>query len=300
MTYHCAVIGGGPAGLNAALVLARSLKTTLLIDNNTARNKVTQESHNFITRDGITPEEFRKKAHEDLYKYPDVQIQNQTLTDIVKTEDCFQLTTDNGESFEAQNIILSTGLKDILPDIKGIHDVYGRSVFSCPFCDGYESKDEPLVYFAHDDNTFHAVKMISNWNKDITICTNGNNILTEKESETLLNKGFQIINNEIKAIHSNDGNLAHVEFTDGSILDKNRGFVSYRMEQSADFFKTLGLKMNEFGGIETDSYGRTNISGIYAAGDNAEGPPQLIIAAAHGSKAAIGVIMDSVEKQFES
>jgi thioredoxin reductase len=298
MTLDCAVIGGGPAGFNAALVLARGCQDTILFDDKNPRNKVTHESHNFITRDGISPKQFRQKAQEDLLKYDSVEISNQTVTKIVKKHDYFQITVLSGETFEARNIILSTGLKDILPDIKGIHEVYGKSIFSCPFCDGYESMHEPLVYFADDVHTLYAVKIISNWNSDITICTNGKTVLTEKEASILSDKGLQVITTEIEALHHDNGHLTHVEFKDGSKLSKKRGFVSSRLEQASRLFEPLGLKVNDFGGIVTDEYGRTNMTGVYAAGDNSTGPPQLIIAAALGSKAAIGVIMDSVEKEF--
>lgn len=298
MTFDCAVIGGGPAGANAALVLLRGKKKVIMFDDDNARNSVTTESHNFITQDGAHPAEFREKAYKNLHKYPGMSHCSEHVKEIIQKHQTFQIITESEESYETENIILSTGLKDVLPDIKGIHDVYGTSVFSCPFCDGYELSNEPIVYLANDEHTFHAVKVLSNWNNDITICTNNKEVLTLEQIETLNKAGIQIIEDEIQQLHSSDGNLNSIEFKNGQSLNRSKGFVSYKMEQSSPLYEKLGLTLNDTGGIQTDIYGRTNINGVYAAGDNAAGPPQLIIASAAGSKAAIGIIMDNVEKKY--
>ncbi|WP_066186478.1 MULTISPECIES: NAD(P)/FAD-dependent oxidoreductase [Gracilibacillus] len=298
MLYDCAVIGGGPAGLNASLVLARGKKTVLLLDDGTPRNAVTQESHNFITRDGIQPADFRKAAHADLNKYDAISYQKKRVNDIIPSEDVFSIRTNDDQEYRVKTMILATGLKDVLPDIEGIHDVYGTSLFACPFCDGWELKDTPLVYIAERGPVFHGVKMFSNWNKDIVVCTNGKETLSTEEKEILAQKQIQVLEDEILRLQSENGQLKKIQFKNGKELEREAGFVSYDMQQAAPFAERLGLEMNEMGGIQTDSYGRTSIKGIYAAGDNASGPPQLIIAASEGNKAAIGVISDFVEDSF--
>ncbi len=297
--YDCAVIGGGPAGLNASLILGRGRKEVILFDDDTPRNAVTQESHNFITRDGIKPSEFRKAAHTDLRKYATVTIQKERVSHIISDASSFRIQTEAGGDYIAKTIILATGMKDILPDIEGIHDVYGTSLFACPFCDGWELKDIPLVYIADGEHAFHGVKMVSNWNKDIVVCTNGKESLSVDEKNLLAQKQIEVIEDEILQLQGEKGQLKTIQFKNGKELQKEAGFVSYKLQQAVPFAEQLGLEMNEMGGIKTDIYGRTSVKGVYACGDTtASNPPQLIIAASEGSKAALGVISDFVEETF--
>src|SRR5437899_5927886 len=172
MLYDCAIIGGGPAGLNAALILGRARRNAILIDNNNPRNAVTQESHGFITRDGIKPNEFRQIAHKELGKYPSVRDKKQEVTSVIKNEPLFELVTSKGERYQSKTIIISTGLKDILPNIPNISDFFGKSLFHCPFCDGWELKDMPLVVIVDEQKQgFHFTQIIYNWSKDLVVCT---------------------------------------------------------------------------------------------------------------------------------
>lgn len=297
MLYDCAVIGGGPAGLTASLMIGRGRKEVILFDDNKPRNAVTQESHNFITRDGIKPAEFREAAHKDLKKYPTISIQKDRVSNIQSSSSSFHIQTEAGGDYEAKKVILATGMKDILPQIEGIHDVYGSSIFPCTFCDGWELKDIPLVFIAEGEHIFQEVKMISNWNNDIVVCTNGKDNLTTDEKDILAQKQIEVIEMEISQLQKKDGKLKAIQFKNGRELHREAGFVSYKLRQAVPFAERLGLEMNDMG-IKTDPYGRTNIKGIYACGDNAASSFQLIIAASEGSKTAIGVISDFVEETF--
>jgi thioredoxin reductase len=146
--FDCAIIGGGPAGLNAALVLGRARRNTILFDNNNPRNAVTQESHGFITRDGIKPKEFREIAHRDIAKYPSVMYEKTEIISITKKGRLFELVTSDKELYQSKTIIISTGLKDVLPDIENISDYYGKSLFNCPYCDGWEMRDKHKVFIS--------------------------------------------------------------------------------------------------------------------------------------------------------
>ena len=296
--YDCAVIGGGPAGLTASLMVGRGRKEVILFDDETPRNAVTQESHNFITRDGIKPAEFREAAHKDVRKYPTISIQKDRVSDIVSSGSSFRIRTEAGEAYDAKRVILATGMKDILPYIKGKHDIYGSSLFPCTFCDGWELKDIPLAFITESEHAFQEVKMVTNWNKDIVVCTNGKENLSAAEKDILAQKQIEVIEDEIAQLHGEDGQLKTIQFKNGRELQREAGFVSYKLKQAAPFAEQLGLEMNDMGGIKTDPYGRTNVKGVYACGDNTTGPFQLIIAAGEGSKAAIGVISDFVEETF--
>lgn len=299
MLLDCVIIGGGPSGLNAALVLGRAKRNTILFDEDKPRNAVTHESHGFITRDGIKPSEFKKLAKENLLKYPSISIQNQRIINIKKENRTFLIFSEDGHSYRTRKVLLSTGLKDILPRIEGIHHFYGTSLFNCPFCDGWELRDRAIVVIGEDERVFHMTKMASNWSKDLVVCTNGKNILSTEQREVLNKRKIKVIEDKIVTLQGNKGRLKKIQFKNGKEIEREGGFVSTELKQATSFPQTLGCAMNKMGGIETDKMGRTNIEGVYASGDNSlSAPPQLINAASDGSKAAMGVISDLIDEDF--
>ncbi|WP_338022831.1 NAD(P)/FAD-dependent oxidoreductase [Bacillus weihaiensis] len=293
------MIGGGPAGLNAALVLGRSRRNTILFDDNKPRNSVVSESHGFITRDGINPQEFKRVAHEELSKYPDVRIEKQRVHRINKENTLFQVETENGRIYSAKKIILATGFKEVLPDIPRVKEFYGKSLFSCPFCDGWELRDRPLAVIANDQRALHMVKMVSNWTNDLIVFTNGNKIFSLEEQELLNSYGISIKEKKIDTFIGEDGMLNKIQLEDGTAVLREGGFITAEWKQAASFDSTLKYTLNEHGGIETDSWQRTNTEGVFACGDTRiAGPSQLIIAAAEGSMAAISVNAALIEEKF--
>jgi thioredoxin reductase len=299
MLFDCAIIGGGPAGLNAALILGRARRNVILFDNNNPRNAVTQESHGFITRDGIKPKEFREIAHEEIGRYPSVVYARREVTSVIKNNDSNEplfelLTSENNERYQSKTIIISTGLRDVLPSIDNISDYYGRSLFHCPYCDGWELRDKPLVVIIGEQvQGFHFIQTIYNWSKDLVVCTNGTVFQNTEQKDLLHRKGIKIIENRIKNFVGENGQMEKILFENGESVLRKGGFVMPQLIQSSDFGKQLGCQYNSLGGIAIDSFGRTNIPGVYAAGDaSVIAPAQLIIAAAEGVRAAAGVNTD--------
>jgi len=302
--FDCAIMGGGPAGLNAALILGRSRRNVILLDNNNPRNAVTQESHGFITRDGIKPKEFREIAHKELGRYPSVIYAKREVTSVTKNNNDKQLfelaTSENDERYQSKTIIIATGLKDALPNIENISDYYGKSLFHCPYCDGYELRDKPLVVIIGEQvQGFHFIQTIYNWSKDLIVCTNNGEAFQNSAQKDLLeNKGIKIIENKIKNFEGKNGQIEKIIFENGESVLRKGGFVMPQLIQASDFGKQLGCQYNPLGGIAIDSFGRTNIQGVYAAGDaSVIAPAQLVIAAAEGVRAA-GVNTDLTQKEF--
>ncbi|MEW9700875.1 NAD(P)/FAD-dependent oxidoreductase [Paenibacillus sp. SI8] len=303
MIMDCAIIGGGPAGLNAALVLGRSRRQVVLFDDNKPRNAVTHESHGFITRDGVKPAEFREIAHRDVAKYPSVQVKRERVTGV--TQDggnggLFELQTESGETIQARNVILAAGLKETYPAISGFRDYYGKSLFSCPYCDGWELQDKQLVVISENDHAFHMTKLVTNWSQDVVLCTNGSDSLTPEQRDKLASKGIPVYDQKIASLAGDNGLLTKVVFEDGTEVMRAGGFVTPGWSNaSASFAEALGCELNSLQGIVTDVLGRTNIKGVYAAGDTTfSGPAQLVLAAAEGSRAAIGVNSDLIDLDF--
>lgn len=300
MLFDCAIIGGGPAGLNAALILGRARRNVMLFDNNNPRNAVTQKSHGFITRDGIKPNEFREIAHNEIGRYPSVKFANREVTSVIKNERLFEIATLENERYQSKTVIISTGLKDFLPTIDNISDYYGKGLFHCPYFDGWELRDKPLVVIIGEQvQGFHFIQTIYNLSKDLIVCTNGETFQNSEQRGMLQNKRIRIIENKIKIFVGKNGQMKEIIFENGESVLREGGFVMPQVIQSSDFGKQLGCEYNSLGGIAIDSYGRTNIQGVYAAGDaSVIAPAQLIIDAAEGVRAATGVNMDLTQKEF--
>ncbi|MGO4694610.1 NAD(P)/FAD-dependent oxidoreductase [Paenibacillus sp. 2TAB26] len=299
MMLDCAIIGGGPAGLNAALVLGRSRRVVIVFDHNKPRNAVTHESHGFITRDGIEPRELRRLAHADIARYPSVTIKPDKVTEVQRSEMGFHLMTSSGVIYHARTLILAAGLKESLPAIPGIRDFYGRSLFSCPYCDGWELRDQPLVVISEGSNIFNLAKTVFNWSRNVVVCTNGMNSLSSQQIGQLGQRGIQVTQQKIKALHGENGRLHRIVFANNTEIERTGGFVTPSWGQAAHFGEALGCAMTQAGGFVTDDYGRTSIRGIYAAGDSSIiVPAQLVVAAGEGSKAAIGVNTDLSHQDF--
>lgn len=301
MLYDCAIIGGGPAGLNAALVLGRSRRKTLLFDDDNGRNLVTRESHGFITRDGIEPEELKRLGRKDIAKYDCVEIKEQRIVSVNRiTETHYELVTENGDIFHSIKIIIAAGLKEEQPNIPDIEKFYGTSLFSCPYCDGWELRDQPLAVIA-DKQVFELAKKIYTWSRDLVVFTNGEGRLEEEDKQKLLRKGIKVVEDIIDGLEGDNGQLRSVRLEDGTLIDRVGGFVTPLWSHATPFAKELGCKLSEHGGILTDGYGRTNVWNVYAAGDaSLIVPSQLVIAAGEGSAAAIGVNGDLVNEYFDT
>lgn len=295
----CAVIGGGPAGLNASLVLGRSRRKTVLFDDDKPRNSVTKESHGFITRDGINPSELRRIARVELGNYPDVTIIEQRVGKVMKDHQRFTIETEAGDVYHAKKVILATGLKETFPEINSLKQYYGTSVFSCPFCDGWELRDRPLAVIAENTRAFHMAKVVYNWSSDLIVCTNGNKVLSINDKTILENKGISVYEQKISSLIGEDGYLKKISFEDGITVRREGGFVVPEMGQASTIGEELGCEFTDQGAIITDATGRTNVEGLFACGDTSIiAPSQLIIAAAAGSKTAIGVNAALFEETF--
>ena len=300
MLLDCIVIGGGPAGLNASLVLGRARRKTILFDDNKPRNAVTSESHGFMTRDGIDPQELKSIAQEELTNYPDVTIEKQRVQTVAKSNGLFRITAEDGRVFDAKKVILATGFKDVLPNIERIHEFYGTSLFSCPYCDGWELRDRALAVISDNQWAFHMAKMVSNWTDDLILCTNGNQQLSAEEQELLESRGIKVYTEKILALNGQEGFLKTIEFESGGQVSREGGFVTPGWQQASDFGQLLGCSLNERGGIETDAFKQTNIEGLFACGDTTiSGPSQLIIAAGEGVMAASSVNAFLNEEKFK-
>lgn len=290
----CTVIGGGPAGLNATLVLGRARRKVILVDSNDARNKVTSASHGFVTRDGVTPSEFRELAHQEFSHYPSISTIEDKVIEIIKKADGFTIKTELGKEWATRKIILATGMKEKFPNIPNLRNFYGKSIFNCPYCDGWELRDKPLALFGEVDYTFHTAEILRNWSQDLVIFTNGEEI-TKSHEKRIEELNLRVETSPIRLLTGKDGMLQEVELENGLIIERVGGFVTPELVQASDLGTTLGVKLNETGGYHSDEVGKTKITGLFVAGEASNVyPAQLIIAAASGVETAMAVNVELI------
>lgn len=298
--FDCIIVGAGPAGLSSSLTLGRARRNIAVFDNGTNRNRVTQESHGFITRDGIKPQEFKEIGLHELMKYPSISYFNKTVTEMIKDDNSeqFIVKTTDGQEFSTRKIILATGIQEVF-SIPSVRNYYGKSLFSCPYCDGWELRDQPLVIMADkEEHVMHMAKLVYNWSKDLVVTTNGV-VLSKQGVKELQKRKIEIKTEPIKNLIGDDGYLQKIEFVTGETIIRTGGFVVPSFYRPNQFVEKLGCEIQENGAAITDGAGRTTQKNIYIAGETeASGPSSLMIAAAVGSKAAFSVNMDLTMERF--
>ena len=285
----CTIIGGGPAGLNATLVLGRARRDVVLVDNNDPRNKVTFASHGFVTRDGVRPSEFRQLAHQEFSRYSSITTLQDKVVEIIRKAEGFTIKTELGQEWATRKIILATGVKEKFPNIPNLRNFYGRSIFNCPYCDGWELRDKPLALFGVVDYTFHTAEILRNWSQDLVVFTNGEE-LTKSQEEQIKKLNLRVETSPIRLLTGQDGILQKVELENGLVIERAGGFITPELEQATDLGTLLGVKLNETGGHHSDEVGNTKITGLFVTGEASNVyPSQLIIAAASGVETAMAV-----------
>lgn len=277
------IIGGGPAGLNAALMLGRARKHVAVIDEGKPRNAVTRETHGFLTRDGVSPFEFRRIAKEELGAYPSVTIVEDTAVSVAGEDGNFQIKTAQGNLYASKKLLFAVGMKDRPLDIPGLAEVYGKSAFVCPYCDGWELRDEPLVVIVKGADLMHFAPLISGWTNRFTVCTNGPAGLTDDQREELRRHQVPLFESPILNIESNEGIVRQVVLEDGTSIPCRGIFFKPELTTGSDLPQAIGCRLTEDGMVVVDDFGKTTVPGVYSAGDAASRLHQAVAAAAKGA-----------------
>lgn len=197
--FDVIIVGGSYSGLSAAMSLGRSLRQVLVIDSGLPCNRQTPYSHNFITQDGEKPAVISAKAKLQVDLYKTVYFYNGLAVEAVKRDNGFEISTESGEVFSSRKVLFATGVKDLLPEIKGFEDCWGISVLHCPYCHGYEVRNEKTAIIANGEMAFEYAKLISNWTKDLRLCTNGKSTMTLEQIDALKKHGVSVFEDEIEA-----------------------------------------------------------------------------------------------------
>jgi thioredoxin reductase len=283
-----AVIGASFAGLTAALYLARSRRRVMLFDTRETRNRFAPAAHGFLGQNGRSPADIRLAGLADVLAYPGVTHLADRVTTITATAPHFRLTTASGV-FEARQVVLAFGMRDILPPLPGLAECWGISAMQCPFCHGYELADLPTGVLMTGPASLHHARMLRQWTGDLTLFINGH-ALTDVDRAGLADRGIRLTEGRVAGLDQRDGNLAAVVLQDGQRIARRVLYLAPRAEPACGLAAQLGCAMTEGPNgpyLIVDALQATSVPGVFAAGDVARPMYGAVFAAADGAMAAV-------------
>jgi thioredoxin reductase len=291
------IVGGGPAGLSAALVLGRCRRSVLLFDHGRYRNAAARAVHGFLSRDGVPPAELRRAARAELARYPSVAVRELEVTRACAVAGGFEVTTRDGERAWARKLVLATGVTDRVPAVQGLRERIGTTAFHCPYCDGWELRDQPLFAYGHGDSGARFALELTVWSKDVLLCTDGKDLPGDELRTRLQKHAIGLCATPIERVEGDDGGL-HMLLRDGSWLRRRALFYSIGCVQGSSLAEQLGLAMTRKQGVDTGPLETTSVPGVYVAGDASRDALQAIVAAGEGSAAAVAINLALIQEDL--
>jgi len=288
--WDAVIVGAGPAGLSAALNLARARRRVLVLDSNRPRNSATLSAHGFLSRDGVSPLELRRLGREELEAYPEASFERALVESIelspVDPVETLRVTHNTG-TLTTRAVILATGLRETPPKLPSLRAFYGTSIHSCMECDGYEYADRAIALIGETDDLAERALLMSQWSRDLIVFTNGVGVVTAADEARLASLGVRVDRREIADVAGDRSGVTGVTLADGETVPRVGVFIRPQYEASLDFAAPLGLARDDHGLVIVDSEFRASVPGVYAVGDvTPPGPQQLIVAAGAGARVA--------------
>lgn len=288
--FDVIIVGAGPAGLSAALILGRCRRRVLICDAGSPRNAKSHALHGFLTRDGIDPGAFLHIGREQLRCYPNVELRAAEVTSAICTDNHFAVLFGDGTRCSCRKLLVATGVVDEVPQIPGIETLYGRSVFHCPYCDGWEVRDQPLAVYGRGEKGGGLALMLTVWSKEVALCTDGPAELSPEERERLSRHKIEVYEEPVARLEgTTEGVLERIVFTNGDQLARRALFFNTGQQQRSALLTQLRCDFTDKGGARTGEYEETNVAGLYVAGDASRDVQLVIIAAAEGARAAFAI-----------
>lgn len=287
--YDCIIVGGGPAGLNAAIVLGRCRRKVLVFDTEQYRNRHSHGIHNYLTRDDILPKDFLEICQKELEKYS-VQKCRKKVTNARKNDEgVFVVKDESGTMYYSKKLLIATGLWDTLPDIEGFREFFGKSVFHCPYCDGWEVRDKKIGVYARNKEGWELALNLKTWSDNISLYTDGKRKIKPEQQEYLDANEIPVITNPIAKLKGEHGKLQKIIFKNGEERECDALFFVNGYTQQCNIAEAFGCEVNRKGVIVTNRLQQTNIEGLYVAGDASKDMHFVVVAGAEGAKAGVTI-----------
>lgn len=283
--FDVIIIGGSYAGLSAGMALGRAMKKVLIVDSGQPCNIHTPHSHNFLTQDGKSPKEIAGIGKEEVLKYETVHFHEGHAIKVNKVSDGFEICLLSGVIFSAKKLIFATGVKDIMPQLDGFSACWGKSIIHCPFCHGYEVKNQPTGILGNGDSGFEFAKMLSNWTQDLTLFTNGPAVFTNTQLKKLQYHHITIIEQPIAYFEHKEGYLEQIVFSDLTDHPLRVLYAKLPFVQQSVLPLALGCDLTAQGLIKVNEFQKTSVYGISACGDSANSLRSVSNAVASGTVA---------------
>jgi thioredoxin reductase len=300
--WECVVVGGGAAGLSAALILGRARRRTLVIDMGEPSNSAASTIGGLLGHDQRQPAELYAVGRRELSAYPSLEFRTGSVVAGTSVDNGLLLELDGGDQIAARRVLLATGMRYCPPNIAGLEDLWGRTVFQCPFCHGWEMRDKRLATLAAGDEAVHSALMLRGWSDDVVLLTDGTSRLDADERQRLDAAGVRVDERRIAELIGFDGQLTAIAFADGSRLDRDGLLVEAPLRQRSPLAEQLGASCTAGplapDSVSVDSLHRTATSTVFAAGDACTEHPHLAGAIAAGSEAAMIVVQSLLADQF--
>jgi thioredoxin reductase len=290
------VVGGGPAGLSAALVLGRARKRVLVLDTGRPANAVSKGVGGLLAQDRPLPSDLRHAGREQLAEHPTVEIREDEVLDAERAGHGFAVTLGDGTKVRTSALVLAHGLRYDPPELPGVEPLWGKSIFHCPFRDGWEVRDRPLAVYGNGPAAAQSALFVSGWSSDVVLVTDGPADLNG-ERELLVAAGVRLREEPLRGLVGSHGALQRIEFEQGPAEEREALFVRTRRDQPNGLAAGLGLRVSDGGTIVTDVDGRSSVPGVYAAGDAATEHSRSVAGAiGTGSRVAYAVVKDAFKK----
>lgn len=299
--WDCVIVGGGAAGLSAALVLGRARKHTLVVDSGAQSNLAAHGIGGLLGFDGVPPAELYAQGRRELARYPGVEFRSGEVVSGTASDDGFVLESTDGTVIPTRRVVLATGMRYEAPPLPGIAELWGGPVFHCPFCHGWEVRDKPLAVLANGERAVHMATLLRGWSDDVVLLTGGPADLGDEDRSRLVGAGVPVDDRVVAELISADGDLTEVVFADGSTLARSGLLVATTLRQRSELAAKLGVKFAAPGPVSADAVDvdgrfRTSVPGVFAAGDVSTQMPQVAAAIAAGSAAAASVVASFQEE----
>jgi thioredoxin reductase len=295
-SWECIVVGGGATGLSAALVLGRARRRVLVLDAGEQSNRPASGIGGLLGHDGLPPGELYARGRAELAAYPSVEVREARVASGSREDGRFVLSTADGDTFDAACVLLAMGMDYAVPDLPGVAELWGGTVFHCPYCHGWEVRDGALAVLGNLKAT-HRALLLRGWSDDVVLITDGPASLDADERATLERAGVPVDERRVAGVRSRAGALEAILFADGGELRRDGLLVPALLQQRSSLASDLGAELTERGTVDADAFGQTSVPGLYAAGDVSSPMPQVAGAIADGSRAAAAINDSLVAEQ---